>query len=166
MSANFEIHDKKLVTMINESDHISSQESAEWEEMEHTDEIENWCSQVETADTIKKENIENPQEIHKTVENDESASPEQMDYDLESRQDMLDFVKNQRSENTKLKTQGDIRRFKEFLHKKGEKRRPVDIPPVTLDGYIGHFIMDLQKRDGSPYEPGTITGFHRYIYFV
>ena len=40
MSANFEIHDKKLVTMINESDRISSQESAEWEEMEHTDEIE------------------------------------------------------------------------------------------------------------------------------
>ena len=45
---------KKLVTMIYESDQVSSEESTEWEEMEHTDEIETWCSQAETADQIKK----------------------------------------------------------------------------------------------------------------
>ena len=161
MSTNFEIYDKKLVNMINESDQVSSQESTEWEEMEHTDEIETWCSQVETADQIKKENIENPQISNKTFQ---SSIPEQIDYDRQSRQEMLDFVKHQRSENTRLKTEGDMRRFIGFLRTKGEKRRPVDIPPVTLDGHIGHFIMDLHKQDGSPYEPGTITGFHRYIF--
>ena len=74
---------------------------------------------------------------------------------------MLSFIKNQRSENTKNKTQGDIKRFKEFVYKQGEKKALVDIPPITMDGYVGHFLMELKKKNGTPYEPGTMTGFHR-----
>ena len=52
-------------------------------------------------------------------------------------------------------------RFIQFVKIQGETRQLVDIPPIIMDRYVGHFIMDLKQKNNTPYEPDTITGFHR-----
>ena len=106
--------------------------------------------QVETSETSEHVEI-----------NLKSQNDNLMDCEPDAQQNMLNFIKNQRSESTRIKTNADVKRFLQFLATKGEKRKPVDIPPATLDVYIGHFIMDLRRKDNSQYEPSTITGFHR-----
>ena len=150
MAANFDICDKKLINNINQIENCMSDDDENWDEIENYDEIETWMTQVENDDKCESRN-------------DEAVRQEQnsMDYSENTDEKMLNFIQDQRSTNTKLKTKYDIKRFKEFLQKQGENRKPEDIPPTTLDGLIGHFLMDLKKRDGTPYEPGSITGFHR-----
>ena len=163
---NFEICDTELVSLVEKSEYISSQESNDWEDIGPSDEIEDWVKKEETKEqSLQKTELEqnvpekNNNECPNPITEIEQEVP--MECDEDTRQDMLDFVKKQQSENTILKTQSDMKRFNKFLRKKGEKRKIIDIPPLTLDGYIGHFIMALERQDGSPYEPGTITGFHR-----
>ena len=173
MEANFEICDEQLMININKMEHDMTSENENWDEIEHYDEIETWMTQVENDNDSASQNGDNQdhESIDETNEdyqyqeyidetNEDNDDQESVD-ETNSNEDMLDFIHNQRSKNTRLKTQGDVKRFIEFLHKKRETRKPEHIPPETLDGFIGHFIMDLAKRDGSPYEPGTITGFHR-----
>ena len=59
---------------------------------------------------------------------------------------MLNFIKDNISLNTKIETKTDVKRFIEFLKVQGEKRQLTDIPPITMDGYVGNFIMDLRKK--------------------
>ena len=162
---NIEICDTELVSLVEKTEYYSSQENG-WDDIEHLDEVEDWLKQEETQEQTtqnrKLAQNDSPKYDHQSPKSvPEIDQPEPMECDIETRQDMLDFVKKQRSENTILKTQSDMKRFNQFLRKKGEKRNITDIPPLTLDGYIGHFIMALERQDGSPYEPGTITGFHR-----
>ena len=167
METNFEINDRDLVDSIQKSEYYSSQEN-DWENIENMDEIEVWMEEVEQSQESENPEIKIRNE-HSFEENTEESTTfigfsfddieNQLEYENDVHREMLDFVKNQRTENTKLKTQSDMKKFREFLLKKKEKRNPVDIPPITLDAYIGHFIMEVRKKDGSPYEPGTVTSF-------
>jgi integrase len=44
-----------------------------------------------------------------------------------------------------------------------EDRSLRDIPPGTMDLYVGGFLMSLKKEKGGDYEPDSLTGFHRAI---
>ncbi|KAL5007131.1 hypothetical protein ScPMuIL_015937 [Solemya velum] len=44
-----------------------------------------------------------------------------------------------------------------------ESRDILSIPVVELDTYIGAFLLSLRKKDGTDYEPDTITSFHRGV---
>ena len=139
-------------------DHESIDETNE--DIQDQESIDETNEDYQYQEYIDETNEDNDDQESVDETNEDNDDQESVD-ETNSNEDMLDFIHNQRSKNTRLKTQGDVKRFIEFLHKKRETRKPEHIPPETLDGFIGHFIMDLAKRDGSPYEPGTITGFHR-----
>ena len=50
-----------------------------------------------------------------------------------------------------------------MIKNRNETRHVVDIEPGTLDQYVGSFILDIRKADGSEYEPDSLTSFHRSI---
>ena len=58
-----------------------------------------------------------------------------------------------------------MRRFREFLVESPcrETRDTSNIPAKELDVFIGEFMIDLKKPDGSDYEPDRLTNFHRGI---
>ena len=153
MTANFEIYDEQILLNIKQVEENDLNKNEDWDDFEHTDEMENWAKSVE--------NSQNDQPVEIDSKSDNEDQMDQGEDEHQDNQDMLNFIKNQRSESTRIKTNGDVKRFLEFLLTKSEKRKPAEIPPPTLDIYIGHFIMELKRRDNTEYEPSTITGFHR-----
>ena len=62
MSVNFKICDTELVTLVEKSEYLSSQESEHWDNIEHRYEIEIWMKQVENSQIA--------QDDHPKIEND------------------------------------------------------------------------------------------------
>lgn len=77
---------------------------------------------------------------------------------------LLQYIKSKKSLNTVRKTTRDLQRFMRFLaDAHSEYREVFDIPPRTLDVYIGEWILSLKKPNGQMYEPDTLTSFHRSV---
>lgn len=80
------------------------------------------------------------------------------------RKDLLAYIKENKSVNTTKKTQRDVLRFGAFIADKHSITTPIhELNPSSLDVYLGEWLMSLEKIDGSPYEPDTLTSFHRSI---
>ncbi|XP_069109437.1 uncharacterized protein KIAA1958-like [Argopecten irradians] len=79
--------------------------------------------------------------------------------------DLRNYIMSKRNENTVKKTEGCIKRFKDWIQAppRSDPREVLQILPFELDTYIGGFLLSLQKNDGSNYEPDTLTSFHRGI---
>ncbi|XP_069136762.1 uncharacterized protein [Argopecten irradians] len=79
--------------------------------------------------------------------------------------DLRNYIMSKRNENTVKKTEGCIKRFKDWIQAppRSDPREVLQILPFELDTYIGGFLLSLQKNDGSNYEPDTPTSFHRGI---
>jgi hypothetical protein len=78
--------------------------------------------------------------------------------------ELRNYVTSKKNINTTKKTNQCVNKFINWLkdaHK--EERSLVDIPPLTMDIYVGGFIMQLKKDKGGDYEPDSLTGFHRAI---
>ena len=73
------------------------------------------------------------------------------------------FVDQQKNKNTKRKTESDLKTWYTWCAKHGETRELEDIPPTELDRLLGHFFVTVRKKDGSLYEPDTLSSFHRSI---
>ena len=71
------------------------------------------------------------------------------------------FVDQQKNKNTKRKTESDLKTWYTWCAKHGETRELEDIPPTELDRLLGHFFVTVRKKDGSLYEPDTLSSFHR-----
>lgn len=77
---------------------------------------------------------------------------------------LLEYIKSKRSLSTVRKTDANVSRFCRFLADTHNEYRVLeDIPPVTLDTYVGEWILSLKKASGSSYEPDSLTSFHRSI---
>ena len=79
---------------------------------------------------------------------------------------LKDFIMEQRNKNTTKKTNLWVKRFKEWLilthnvkHTNLEK-----FQLKLLNLYIGGFILSLKKKDGTSFEPDTLTSYHRAIH--
>ena len=69
------------------------------------------------------------------------------------------FISDQDNENTKRKTEGDLRLFRLFCEEQGETR-PIETLSINdLDALFGNFIAVVKKKDGEDYEPSTIRGY-------
>lgn len=47
--------------------------------------------------------------------------------------------------------------------KQNETRNIEEIDEVTLNNYIGNYLLCFMKKDGNHYEPDTLTFHHRGI---
>ena len=105
-------------------------------------------------------------------EDDFQVDPPQMaadnspdEYDLMG-DERKDFITEQRNKNTPKKTDLCVKRFKEWLtltpnvkHTNLEK-----FHLKLLNLYTGGFILSLKKKDGTSFEPDTLTCSHRAIH--
>ena len=73
------------------------------------------------------------------------------------------FVDQQKNKNTKRKTHSDLKTWYTWCAKHGETRELKDIPPAELDCLLGHFFVTVHWKDGSLYEPDTLSSFQRSI---
>ena len=64
---------------------------------------------------------------------------------------LLEYIESKTNKNTKRKMEQCVRRFREFLVEfpRRETRDISDIPTKELDVFIGEFLIDLKKPDGS-----------------
>ena len=69
------------------------------------------------------------------------------------------FVDQQKNKNTKRKTHSDLKTWYTWCGKHGETRELKDIPPAELDRLLGHFFVTVRRKDGSLYEPDTLSSF-------
>ena len=67
------------------------------------------------------------------------------------------------SKSTKVKTQSDIRKFKNFLNSENEDKEIEDIPDPELDILMSKFFVSMKTRDGTDYDPRTLKGFQASI---
>ena len=80
--------------------------------------------------------------------------------------ELMDFVNRQGNENTKKKTGHDIDIFRVFLRTvRGipEDTDIHDIPAEELNEHVASFIVNVRRRDGEEYEPGSLRGFFSSI---
>ena len=80
-----------------------------------------------------------------------------MDCDKE----LIQFVEQNKAYNMVRKTRSDTNVWYKWCAKNGEVRRMEDMPTIELNSLLSHFVMKIWKKDGSEYEPNTITSFFR-----
>ena len=94
------------------------------------------------------------------AENDESTSRNRLtDEEADA------FIKGQRNVRTVKKTASYIKKFLKFIQEPpfSENRDLKEIPPLELDNYLLHFILEVRKPDGEEYEPDSLTSFRNSI---
>ena len=119
--------------------------------------------------------VEEPDSSHVSSEEHTYAAPvrddlsEPVESDIEqempskssSKANLREFITAQDNKNTEKKTARCINRFSAWLlSEKNFAIDPVLIPPEDLDTYLGEWMLNLKKADGSDYEPDSITSFH------
>ena len=73
------------------------------------------------------------------------------------------FIEQQRPENTTKKTKYDINIWQRFCSSTNERREINEIPANELNLLLCRFFITICKKDGSVYEPSTLTSFQRSI---
>lgn len=72
-------------------------------------------------------------------------------------------MEQQKNVNTKRKTRTDMRTWNTWCESVGEKRSIGDIDEEELDRLLGHFFAGIRKKDGTLYEPDTLSSIQRSI---
>ena len=73
------------------------------------------------------------------------------------------FIHSLRPDNTKKKTTYDLNIWRRYYFSVGETRTLENIPPNELNILLCRFFMDVRKKDGGVYEPGTLASLQRSI---
>ena len=73
------------------------------------------------------------------------------------------LLTSKKNKNNKRKTESDLKTWYSWCAKHGETRELNDIPPTELDRLLGHFFVTVRRKDGSLYEPDTLSSFQRSI---
>ncbi|CAB4045682.1 Hypothetical predicted protein, partial [Paramuricea clavata] len=102
--------------------------------------------------------------------NNENYAPSSFSVPLNNRQrnltDMAEidsFIEQQRPENTTKKTTYDLNIWQRFCLSRNEGRKLNEIPSNELNLLLCKFFMTITKKDGSVYEPSSLTSFQRSI---
>lgn len=74
-------------------------------------------------------------------------------------EDLDRFIEQQKNKNTKRKTESDIRKWYQWCEEHGENREVKNIPQAELDRLLAHFFVTIKRKDGTLYEPDTLTSF-------
>ena len=74
-----------------------------------------------------------------------------------------DFIYSLRPDNTKKKTTYDLNIWRRYCSTVGETRALEKIPSEELNILLCRFFMDVRKKDGGVYEPGSPASFQRSI---
>ena len=74
-----------------------------------------------------------------------------------------DFIADQENKNSRAKTQRDVKLLKAFLTVKGESRKPEELTPQELNGYLSEFIVSVKRKDGEDYEPSSLRGLFQVL---
>ena len=77
--------------------------------------------------------------------------------------DIQDFILSKRPENTLKKTKYDMNIWKRYFEAENEQRYIENIPPEDLNVHICRFLMQARKKNGTAYEPNTLTCFLRSL---
>ena len=82
-----------------------------------------------------------------------------------SESDREEFVSLQKKRNTVRSTNTAVKQFELWLNvmRPNEIRAVYDIPPTELDEYLAAYFLGTRQKDGSEYEPDTITNYQRGI---
>ena len=78
-------------------------------------------------------------------------------------QEFREFILQQKPDNTKLKTQSDLKTWKRFCSEINERRELHEIPEEELNLLLCRFYKNVKKVNGTEYEPVTLTSFQRSI---
>ena len=77
--------------------------------------------------------------------------------------DIQDFILSKRPENTLKETKYDMNIWKRYFEAENEQRYIENIPPEDLNVHICRFLMQVEKKNGTAYEPNTLTCFLRSL---
>jgi hypothetical protein len=79
--------------------------------------------------------------------------------------DLQQYILGKRNKNTVKKTEQCVNKFIEWIKAppRNDLRKLIDIPVITMDIYVGGFLMSMKKANGELYEPETLTSYHRAI---
>ncbi|XP_046554863.1 uncharacterized protein LOC124264164 [Haliotis rubra] len=77
--------------------------------------------------------------------------------------DFKAYIETKKSVTTVQKTNSLVSKFNHFLLENNVKQDMLTLPPPELDVLIGSYILSLEKDNGEPYEPDTLTSYHRAI---
>ena len=78
--------------------------------------------------------------------------------------DTYDFVESKKNENTKRKTQSDVRQFREWLAVEGEPSNFEETEPAALDMCLARYFLSVKNaKTKKDLEPGTIKGIQASI---
>ncbi len=81
----------------------------------------------------------------------------------ESLDDIQHFIEAQRPENTTKKTNYDLNVWNRYCETVNEVRKLNEIPANELNLSLCRFFMTITKKDGSMYEPFSLTSFQRSV---
>ena len=70
-----------------------------------------------------------------------------------------EFILEQKLANTKVKTQSDMKAWKQFYLKGNENRELCDIPEEELNLLLCKFFKSVKKLDGTEYKPVSLMSF-------
>ena len=74
-------------------------------------------------------------------------------------EDLDRFIEQQKNQNTKCKTESDIRKWYQWCEEYGGNRQLKD----ELNRLLAHFFIAVRRKDDKLYEPDTLTSFQRNI---
>ena len=121
-----------------------------------TDEIDKIISQVDIDHITEREQSLSKRKMSV------SEVPVPPKLPKQEKQELLQFVRDNRNINTTKKTNREVTKFINYLAENGEMRELTAIPPSDMDVHVGKYIMVLKKDNGSAYEPDTISSYIRY----
>ena len=107
-----------------------------------------------------------PDELNVIEENQPiSASTSHIENDKtgEITSDIEDFILSKRPENTMKKTKYDMNIWKRYFDSENDLRDIENIPADELNVHICRFFMQAKKKNGTAYEPNTLTCFLRSL---
>ena len=94
----------------------------------------------------------------------EKEADEEVNHSGEEDSSSDNFIHGQKSKNTVKKTKLDWQRFDAYCQgKMSVFFNTTNIPAPDFDKLLCSFFKDLRKKDGSDYEPGTVSSFQKSI---
>ena len=90
---------------------------------------------------------------------------EDIPVEMEERDHLKDYILSKRNKNTVKQTNLQIKKFESWLASspRCESRPLRDIPVLSMDRYVGSYLLEIKKPDGCDYEPDSLTTIHRSI---
>ena len=105
--------------------------------------------------------IDNDKNAEKSTKTDRNAVKSGENTKLMA--DIQNYIIAQRPESTVKKTKYDLNIWKRYLETKNESGQIENIPPEELNALLCRFFMDTKKKDGSQYEPVSLTSLQRSL---